>query len=111
LASHHKEHRGYNERNWGIGVEHHFNTTWHVAAGTYRNSYYRQTVYTMVGLEAFRLGNWRFGAAGGGVTGYTAGRMDTIFFPIVAYERGNWGFNLAPLSPAVTGLQVKWKFN
>ena len=36
---------GYNEFNYGAGVEHALNQNWNVAAGWYRNSEYRGSAY------------------------------------------------------------------
>ena len=45
VTSWHKEDKDYNERNWGLGLEHKQTETWSWVGGTYRNSFYKQSYY------------------------------------------------------------------
>jgi len=108
VGSRHDE-PGYNEKNWGIGVEHGLSRDWRALAGTYRNSYYRQTVYVGAARTLWRSGNWLFGITGMIVTGY-GDRPEPVFFPAIAYEGRTFGVNFGPVLPSVVALQVKMRF-
>jgi hypothetical protein len=105
-SRHHK--RGYNEHNYGIGIEHGIAENWRVVAGTYRNSYYRQTVYAGTTYLPLRYENWRIGGAALIVTGYDP-RPSAAVFPMVSYEEKKWGLNFGPVLPSVIAVQVKLK--
>lgn len=111
LSSYHERRdRGYNESNFGLGAEYHINRDWHVAAGFYKNSFYRHTNYAAVGYEIVQFGYLHLGAAVVGLTGYTKGRVDFILAPVASIEYGRFGINLVPVTPEVVGLQVKIRF-
>ena len=103
--------RGYNEFNYGVGIERDLPwDKWRFAGGFYRNSYDRTTWYTLGVREVLTYGNWKLGVAAGGVTGYTSGRVDSIVAPILAWEGKRYGVNVFPLTPSVVGFQFKAKF-
>ena len=108
LASRHHK-RGYNERNWGIGAEYGLTEDWRAAAGTYRNSFSQQTFYAGAMYLPLRYGDWRIGGAVLAATGYD---QSPVFlpFPVISYERKEWGFNLGPILPTVVGVQIKFRY-
>lgn len=106
-SRHHK--RGYNERNWGIGIERKISDNWRMGAGTYRNSYYRQTLYAGVTYAPLRFGDWHLGGTALLVTGYES-RPVVVPFPSISYEQKEWGLNFGPILPTVVGVQLKLKF-
>lgn len=101
--------RGYNEHNWGLGIEHGFNDNWRGVFGTYRNSYYRQTVYVGAMYQPWRVLGWRVGGATFLASGYDR-RPVLIPFPSLSYEQKDWGLNLGPILPTVVGFQVKFRY-
>lgn len=106
-SRHHK--RGYNEHNWGLGMEHGLTDRWRLVAGTYRNSYWRQTVYAGAAYEFASYGKWHFGTTTMIVTGYGP-RAEPVIFPAIAYEDKHWGVNFGPVLPAVIAVQLKFRF-
>jgi hypothetical protein len=112
LASYHAERdRGYNEINYGAGIESALPwDKWRVAGGFYRNSYYRTTWYALGVREIWTAGRWKLGVALGGATGYTRGRINLVAAPIAAWEGDRYGITVFPLTPKVIGLQVKMRF-
>ena len=105
-SRHHK--RGYNEHNWGAGIEHGINEDWRAIAGIYRNSFYRSTVYAGATYHPLRFGDWHAGGAIFLASGYER-RPVVLPFPSVSYEQKNWGLNFGPILPTVIGVQVKFK--
>lgn len=112
LGSYHKDRdRGYNEFNYGLGIEHTLSDEkWRVAGGFYRNSYFRTSWYGLIVREVWSIGNWKVGMAGGFLTGYTKGRADHVVAPILAWEGKTFGVNLFPVTPTIIGLQIKFRF-
>lgn len=117
VASYHfeeaKEH--YNQSNPGLGIEWGTENA-RVVAGFYRNSIERQSRALGGALltDSF-LGGFRVGLAAGGVTGYEKS-VTAFVLPILAFERGQFGANLALIPPVkekvggAIGLQIKLKF-
>ena len=70
--------KGYNERNWGAGVQIFTseNTSWLI--GHYQNSFYRPTNYVWYNYQPWRVGNVQLGVMGGLVTGYRARNPNII---------------------------------
>src|SRR3989304_277178 len=92
--------RDYNEFNYGIGIERALPwDKWRAAGGFYCNSYYRTTWYAIGVREIWTYGNWKLGLAAGAVSGYTPGRLDPVFAPILAWEGKHYGVNVFPLTP------------
>ena len=76
---------GYNEFNYGAGVEHVFNQNWNVAAGWYRNSEYRGSSYAYGRYSFYKKHDWDIGVALGAVTGYRRATVIPMVFPEVCY--------------------------
>jgi hypothetical protein len=118
IASYHANREvKHNERNWGLGLEHDLNDKWRFAAGGYRNSYWRDSVYVGALWLPAQSGNYKFGVLLGAVTGYdhVVGPFAPTVLPTLMYEGKQWGANLGVMpSPArgvgVLGLQLKWRF-
>jgi hypothetical protein len=112
MSSYHAEpDRGYNEKNWGLGLEHDLTDNWRVSAGTYRNSLRRQTIYVGAVYHPLRIGPVHVGMAVMAGTGYAPGnRLRAVVFPTLSYEAATWGLNLYPLTADVVGVQFKLKF-
>lgn len=99
LGSYHLESWARNslsQFNPGLGVEYHFNRTWSVMGGEYRNSYRRPTWYALGAWTPLHLGNddgWHAnaGLVAGLASGYT--HRENHFAPWVA------GFKVAVFTP------------
>jgi hypothetical protein len=109
---------GYNERNWGVGIERGIAPDVRLIAGVYRNSLYRESTYAGASWTPFAAGPVRLGVLAGVVDGYKAdhGRFVPIAMPLVTYEIGRAGANLIYLphykdDGGVIGLQLKYRFN
>jgi hypothetical protein len=108
VGSRHRQ-QGYNEHNWGLGIEHGVNDRWRVIGGTYRNSFYRQTLYAGAVYMPLRSGDWRIGGTAMLATGYDR-RFPVFVFPVVSYEQKEWGINFGPILPMVVGVQLKFRY-
>jgi hypothetical protein len=97
---------GYNERNFGLGLERSFGDA-SVSAGYWNNSRSKTTLYGLFGYTPWHLGPVKLGAAVGGVTGYNCGAH---VCPAGALLVQNDWFNLA-VTPVAVALQVKWRFS
>lgn len=104
---------GYNERNWGVGIEYGFASDWRVVAGTYENSVFRRSNYAGVHWAPFQ---W-FGGIAGAVSGYPGYeyRWGPMVAPVLSWERGRAGVNVIALPnfgevSAVVTLQINGKF-
>jgi hypothetical protein len=76
---------GYNEFNYGAGVEHALNQNWNVAAGWYRNSEYRGSAYAYGRYSFYKKHDWDLGIGFGAVTGYRRAAVVPMAFPEVCY--------------------------
>jgi len=76
---------GYNEFNYGAGIEHVLEKNWNVAGGWYRNSEYRGSGYAYGRYAVYRKGYWDIGLAMGVVTGYRRAAVVPMAFPEVCY--------------------------
>jgi hypothetical protein len=76
---------GYNGLNYGAGVEHTVVKDWTVAAGWYRNSEYRGSVYAYGRYALYKQDSWDIGVAAGAVTGYQRAAVIPMAFPEVCY--------------------------
>lgn len=109
-AYHFDQHRGYNERNFGVGLERDYSDTWGAGVGTFKNSYYRETVYAWAIYTPWDVMGWRTGALVGGVTGYDQGRVSGWLTGVARRDFGRYvGVNIA-IAPTAVALQMKWRF-
>jgi len=106
-SRHHK--RGYNEHNYGIGIENGIIGNWRAVGGIYRNSYYRQTLYAGAQYQPWQTGTWRGGVTVMLATGYEH-RPVPMAFPVISYEQKDWGLNFGPILPTVVGVQFKLRY-
>jgi hypothetical protein len=109
IASYHFDRRGYNEQNYGLGVEYHHDPIWRFSLGFYENSYYRYTAYGMAVVMPLEIGSWRFGVATGFATGYRH-YPAIVAIPTVSYEKDRAGVNFG-ITPAFIGVQLKVRFD
>jgi len=108
-AYHFDRHKNYNERNFGLGLERQYSDTWAGSVGYYRNSYYRTTYYFFAAYTPLRLGEWRFGAFFGGVTGYE-NHPSPWLTGVATMDYGRIGLNLV-LAPSAVALQLKLRID
>ena len=107
VRSYHIERKDYNEANYGIGVE---TKSW--MAGTYVNSYDRQTVYGGILLPLADIGPAHIRYCICAFTGYkeqTGLAVTPVPLPVIAFEGRDWGVNII-VTPVVFALQVKRRF-
>ena len=76
---------GYNDFNWGAGVEQGITDRWTVAAGWYRNSEYSGSTYAYGRYAVYKKDSWDIGVAVGAVTGYQRATVVPMAFPEVCY--------------------------
>jgi hypothetical protein len=117
VSYHFDRDRGFNEKNFGIGLEYEFNKDWSLAVGQYRNSIDRTSHYAAVTYTPFHAGNFSFGAAAGTVDGYyfRNGGFIPMAMPMATYETKHFGLNALYVPKmkdisSVVGLQFKVKF-
>ena len=72
---------GYNGFNWGAGLEQGITDRCTVAAGWYRNSEYRGSVYAYGRYALYKRDSWDIGIAVGAVTGYQRAAVIPMAFP------------------------------
>jgi hypothetical protein len=113
LASRHADReKPYNERNFGAGLEYEHTDDYRTILGTYRNSFYRRSVYVGGTYKVFASERgWWMGGTWLMVSGYETGKFSPIAFPAAGYEGRSFGINFGPILPAVVGLQVKFKID
>jgi hypothetical protein len=115
FSRHFARHRGYNESNFGLGLEYRLNPDVSVMAGSYYNSIRRTTTYATANWQPYRLGDFKVGASIGVMDGYPAIARGGTFFvavPMATYEGQRFGFNVGviPSTKNVDGaiiLQLK----
>lgn len=109
-----------NQDNPGLGLEYQLSGEWAFAAGEYRNSYRRTSVYALAAWTPLRIAlpaGWRLaaGADAGAITGYTS--VEAPARPLMASallevrSPQGWGVNLAAVpnagqSAGFIGLQL-----
>ena len=76
---------GYNEFNYGAGLEQGITDRWTVAAGWYRNSEYSGSTYAYGRYAVYKKDSWDIGVAVGAVTGYQRATVVPMAFPEVCY--------------------------
>jgi hypothetical protein len=118
VRSYHMERKGYEEQNYGLGVETEVTQRLRLALGFYRNSERRDSVYGAFVYcpVSVRWGNWR----GCGMAGAVSGYNDTVAplaGAVLSYEGKEWGMNLlllpnkkGDLTEGVAALQIKRRF-
>jgi hypothetical protein len=124
VGSYHVENNGYCQFNPGVGVEYGGEKVRFVA-GTYQNSLCYNSNYVGVSYAPLKLGDFKFGAALLGVTGYKvkvdrrSGKFsdDPAFAPLpfISYERRHFGVNVLVIPPfddfsGALGFQIKFRF-
>jgi len=77
---------GFNEFNYGAGIEQTVADRWTVAGGWYRNSEYRGSTYGYARYAVYKSGPWDIGVGAGAVTGYTNYAVAPMAFPEVCYS-------------------------
>lgn len=77
---------GYNQFNYGIGLETNVYGSWSVAAGWYRNSEYRGSAYAYGRYAFYKQDRWDLGVAVGAVTGYQRAMVLPMAFPEACYS-------------------------
>lgn len=115
VASYHFDRSAdYNERNWGVGIEHDAPSgKARFVGGIYKNSFGRENRYAGISFAVYRLGPARFGMAFGL---QHAGSPLPMFMPVAQIEGKTLGVNIVGRprigdDPAVVALQVKFRFN
>jgi hypothetical protein len=98
VRSYHLERKGYEEQNYGLGVETGVTHTLRLALGFYRNSERRDSVYGAAVWcpVSTRWGNWRGCGMAGGVTGYNDTVAPLAGF-VLSWEGREWGVNILAL--------------
>jgi hypothetical protein len=94
---------GYNEFNYGAGIEQSITDRWSMAGGWYRNSEYRGSTYAYGRYAFYKQGQWNLGIAVGAVSGYQRASVIPMVFPEACY-----GWTCALFAPRVepTGANV-----
>jgi hypothetical protein len=76
---------GFNELNYGTGIETSVSDRSSVAVGWYRNSEYRGSVYAYGRYAVYKKDSWDIGIAVGAVTGYQRAAVTPMAFPEICY--------------------------
>jgi hypothetical protein len=100
---------GYNQFNYGAGIEQTVSENWNVAAGWYRNSEYHGSAYTYARYSFYKNGPWNLGVGVGVVTGYNRMAVLPMAFPEVCYGYlcGLFLPQVEPSGTSVIGLHLK----
>ena len=77
---------GYNQFNYGAGIEQTITDRWSLAGGWYRNSEYHGSAYGYARYSVYKDGPWDIGVGVGAVTGYKRANMLPMAFPEVCYN-------------------------
>lgn len=77
---------GYNQFNYGGGIEQSITNRWSLAGGWYYNSEYRGSTYTYTRYAIYKKNNWDIGIAAGAVTGYQRANVLPMAFPEACYK-------------------------
>jgi hypothetical protein len=99
VSKHNKS--GYNEQNWGAGYEQSISKDWTVAAGAYKNSEYRHSIYAYARYALYKKDQWDVGVNVGVVTGYGKQSVLPVALPEVCY---NWVCSM--IIPQVGGIEA-----
>lgn len=100
---------GYNDFNYGLGIEQTVTDNWNIAAGWYRNSEYNSSAYAYGRYSFYRNGLWDFGVGVGAVTGYKRMSVLPMAFPEVCYGYvcGLFLPQVEPSGTSVIGFHLK----
>ena len=118
VRSYHMERKGYEEQNYGLGVETEVTQRLRLALGVYRNSERRDSLYgaAVYCPVSVRWGNWRGCGLAGGVSGYND-TVAPLAGLVLSYEGKEWGANLRILpnkrgdfTEGVMAFQIKRRF-
>ena len=104
---------GYNQFNYGLGLEQTISDNWNVAGGWYRNSEYNGSAYAYGRYSFYRNGSWDLGVGVGVVTGYKVMPVLPMIFPEFCYSY-LCAIALPQVEPAgasVLGLHLKIPIN
>jgi hypothetical protein len=77
---------GYNQFNYGGGIEQTITDRWSLAGGWYRNSEYHGSAYGYARYSVYRDGPWDIGVGAGLVSGYSSYNITPMAFPEVCYS-------------------------
>ena len=77
---------GYNQFNYGAGIEQTIAERWTIAGGWYRNSEWRGSTYGYARYAIYKDGPWDIGIGAGAVTGYNSYKVAPMAFPEVCYS-------------------------
>jgi hypothetical protein len=77
---------GYNQFNYGGGIEQTITDRWSLAGGWYRNSEYRGSAYAYARYSVYKDGPWDLGIGVGAVTGYRRMPVLPMAFPEACYS-------------------------
>jgi hypothetical protein len=77
---------GYNQFNYGAGIEQTITDRWTVAGGWYRNSEYRGSTYGYARYTVYKNSLWNLGIGAGLVTGYNSYAVAPMAFPELCYS-------------------------
>jgi hypothetical protein len=104
---------GYNQVNYGGGVEQTVSENWNVAGGWYRNSEYRGSAYAYGRYSFYRAGLLDVGVGVGIVTGYNRMKVLPMAFPEVCYSYVCTLFlpQVEPAGASVLGFHLKIPVN
>lgn len=97
LSYHFDQNKDFNSLNYGFGGEYKFSSVASLAAGTYRNSYYRQSNYIGAYWQPIAIGPIHIGVVAGGFNGYSNtnnGGWFPAVLPALTVEGELIGFNL-----------------
>ena len=118
VRSYHMERKGYEEQNYGLGIETEVTQRLRLALGFYRNSERRDSIYGAAVYCPLYLQktNWRLCGMAGGVSGYND-TVAPLAGLVLSYEGREWGANLLILpnkkgdfTEGVMAFQVKRRF-
>jgi hypothetical protein len=104
---------GYNQFNYGVGIEQTVSENWNVAAGWYRNSEYHGSAYAYGRYSFYRNGLWDLGVGVGVVTGYQRMKVLPMAFPEACYGYlcGLFLPRVEPTGASVLGVHLKIPVN
>jgi hypothetical protein len=77
---------GFNDFNYGAGIEQSVSDRWSLAGGWFRNSEYRGSTYGYARYAVYKNGPWGIGIGAGLVTGYSSYKVAPMAFPEICYS-------------------------
>lgn len=103
----------YNQKNYGLGVEHHIGD-FSLSGGIYYNSYYRTSLYTLGGWTPLEVAGVKVGILAGVANGYPGmNASGPIFVAAVILSTEYVNILVVPSNgdktPLTVGFQVKWR--